>query len=105
MKHSKADASKQSKNFQFEDLEYRLTHKKPIKYRLVAQLAEDSDLTNDSTKVWPEINEFVEMGEIVVESLWMMEGKDTIIYDPVPRYMDGVDVSDDPLLEIRKLFI
>lgn len=35
-----------------------------------------------------------------------MDGADTteqkrIIYDPVPRYMEGVDVSDDPLLEVR----
>jgi catalase len=69
MKHSKSDASKQSENFQFEDLEYRLTHNKPIKYRLLAQLAEDGDPTNDSTKVWPETNEFVEMGEIVAKRL------------------------------------
>lgn len=105
MKHSKSDAAKQSKNFQFEDLEYRLTHNKPIKYRLLAQLAEDGDPTNDSTKVWPETNEFVEMGEIVVDRLWTMEGEareqKKIIYDPVPRYMEGVDVSDDPLLEVR----
>lgn len=108
MKHSKADAAKQSKNFQFEDLEWRLTHKKPIKYRLLAQFAEEGDEVNDSTKTWPETNEFVEMGEIKVESLWTMEegvphGKEQkrIIYDPVPRYMEGVKVSEDPLLEVR----
>jgi catalase len=71
----------------------------------LAQLAEDGDPTNDSTKVWPETNEFVEMGEIVVDRLWTMEGEareqKKIIYDPVPRYMEGVDVSDDPLLEVR----
>lgn len=108
MKHSKADAAKQSKNFQFEDLEYRLSRNKSFKYRLLAQLAEDGDPTNDSTKVWPETNEFVEMGEIAVENLWSMEqGKPagweqkSIIYDPVPRYIDGIDISDDPLFEVR----
>lgn len=108
MKHSKADAAKQSKNYQFGDLEWRLTHDKPIKYRLMAQLAEPDDPTNDSTKVWPETNEFAEMGEIVIDRLWTMdEGSPAgmeqkrIIYDPIPRYMDGVDVSDDPLLEVR----
>lgn len=108
MKHSKADAAKQSKNFQFEDLEWRLTHNKPIKYRLLAQLAEDGDPTNDSTKVWPETNEFVEMGEIAVEKLWSMDegepaGREQkrIIYDPVPRYIEGIDVSDDPLFGVR----
>ena len=108
MKYSKADATKQSKNFQFDDLEVRLTHNKPIKYRLMAQLAEKGHVTNDSTKVWPETNEFAEMGEIVIDRLWTMDEGNTneaeqkkIIYDPVPRYIDGIDVSDDPLLEVR----
>ncbi|KAF1343822.1 catalase-like domain-containing protein [Delphinella strobiligena] len=108
MKHSKADAAKQTRNYQFEDLEFRLTHNKPLKYRLLAQLAEDDDEINDSTKVWPETNEFVEMGEIVVDRLWTLDegepaGREQkkIIYDPVPRYIEGIDVSDDPLIEVR----
>lgn len=106
MKYSKADAAKQGNNYQFDDLAWRMKNNKPIKYRLLAQLAENGDPTNDSTKVWPETNEFVEMGEIAVESLWSMSEGDgqeqkRIIYDPVPRYIDGIDVSDDPLLEVR----
>lgn len=108
MKHSKADAAKQSKNYQFEDLEYRLTHNKPIKYRLLAQLAEEGDVLNDSTKTWPETNEFVEMGVVVIDRLWSMDegqpaGREQkrIIYDPVPRYMEGVTVTDDPLFDVR----
>ncbi|KEQ82508.1 heme-dependent catalase [Aureobasidium pullulans] len=108
MKHSKADAAKQGKNYQFDDLEYRLSHNKPIKYRLMAQLAEEGDEVNDSTKVWPETNEFAEMGEIVIDRLWEMDegepaGREQkrIIYDPIPRYMEGVGVSEDPLLEVR----
>ncbi|THZ95018.1 heme-dependent catalase [Aureobasidium pullulans] len=85
MKHSKADAAK-----------------------LMAQLAEEGDEVNDSTKVWPETNEFAEMGEIVIDRLWEMDGGEPagreqkrIIYDPIPRYMEGVEVSEDPLLEVR----
>lgn len=108
MKYSKADAAKQGKNYQFDDLAWRMKNNKPIKYRLLAQLAGDGDPTNDSTKVWPETNEFAEMGEIVVDKLWEMDegepaGREQkrIIYDPVPRYIDGIDVSDDPLIEVR----
>lgn len=108
MRHSASDASKQSKNFQFDDLEWRLTNGKPIKYRLMAQLAEPGDPTNDSTKTWPETNEFVEMGEIVIDRLWAMdEGEPAgmeqkrIIYDPKPRYIEGIEASDDPLIEVR----
>ena len=53
-------------------------------------------------------NEFVEMGEIVVDQLWNMdEGKPAgeeqkrIIYDPIPRFIEGIEVSDDPLIEVR----
>ena len=88
MKYSQSDASKQGPNFQFDDLEWRLKNGKAIKYRLLAQLAEDGDVTNDSTKVWPESNEFIEAGEIIIDCLWTMdqgvpEGREQkrIIYD------------------------
>ncbi|KAI0170209.1 catalase-like domain-containing protein [Pestalotiopsis sp. NC0098] len=73
MKHSKAEAAKQGKNYQFDDLEWRMKNNKPIKYRLLAQLATESDEVNDSTKVWPETNDFADMGEIIVEKLWTMD--------------------------------
>jgi catalase len=108
MKYSKADAAKQGKNYQFDDLKNRLAKNKAIRYRLLAQLAEEGDEVNDSTKVWAETNEFVEMGEISVERLWEWdEGEPAgrqqkrIIYDPMPRYIDGIDASDDPLIEVR----
>lgn len=48
------------------------------------------------------------MGEISVEKLWAMdEGEPAgveqkrIVYDPVPRYIEGIDASDDPLFEVR----
>ncbi|KAE9967676.1 hypothetical protein EG328_008050 [Venturia inaequalis] len=108
MKHSPADAKKQSTNYQFDDLTHRLNNKKPIRYRLLAQLAEDGDEVNDSAKVWPETNEFVEMGEIFVERLWTFDEGESkgrqqkrIIYDPMPRYIEGIEASDDPLIEVR----
>lgn len=116
MKHSLSDANKQSTNYQFDDLANRLTNNKPIRYKLLAQLAEEGDEVNDSAKVWPETNEFVEMGEIFVESLWTFEEgggvevgegnpkgrqQKRIIYDPKPRYIDGIEASDDPLIEVR----
>ena len=48
------------------------------------------------------------MGEIVIDRLWEMDegqpaGREQkrIIYHPVPRYMEGVEVSDDPLIQVR----
>jgi catalase len=48
------------------------------------------------------------MGEIVIDKLWTMDEGEShgreqkrIIYDPMPRYIDGIDASDDPLIEVR----
>jgi catalase len=48
----------------------------------------------------------VEMGEIATDRLWAMKDGDgrerkRIIYDVVPRYIDGIGVRDDPLIEMR----
>jgi catalase len=109
MKYSKGDAAKQGKNYQFDDLKWRMTNGKPIRYRLLAQLAEEDDVTNDSTQVWPETNEFVEMGEVVINGLWedpdasdgLGRQQKRIIYDPMPRYIEGIENGDDPLVKVR----
>lgn len=107
MKYSKEDAKKQGKHYQYDDLEWRLSHNKPIKYRLLAQLAEPGDVTNDSTKVWAETNDFAEMGEIVIDKLWTMDDGDglaqkKIVYNPYPREIEGIEAGDDPLIALRE---
>ncbi|KAF8849676.1 hypothetical protein BDZ45DRAFT_732090 [Acephala macrosclerotiorum] len=94
MKYSMADAEAQGKSYLFDDLEFRLTHEKPIKYRFMAQLAEEGDEINDSAKM---ANRFWTMDE-GAES-----GRDQkrINYDPAPGYIDGIGVNDDPLVEMR----
>ena len=95
MKYSQADAGKRGKNYQFDDLRWRMKNNRPIRYRLLAQLAET--------------NEFVEMGEVTIDGLWEEEGEKEwlgrkqkrIIYDPMPRYIEGIANGDDPLVEVR----
>lgn len=108
MKYSKADTEKHGSNYHFDDLEWRLSHSKPIRYRMLAQLAGPGDPTNDATKVWPETSDFVEMGEVVIDKLWSMhegnpagEEQKWLIFDPMPRQIEGIEASDDPLLELR----
>jgi hypothetical protein len=55
----------------------------------------EGDGSNDATKVWQELREFMEMGEIVIDRLWKMnEGsgleQTRIIYDPVSKYMKDI---------------
>ena len=71
-------------------------------FKLVAQVAGEGDVTNDATVHWPEERKTVELGTITVESV--LEDSDAqqkkLIFDPIPR-VEGVEPSDDPLLEFR----
>ena len=74
----------------------------PISFKLMAQVAEEGDPTDDNTKHWPEDRKIVELGTFKIEK--MMDDNDnkqrTIIFDPIPR-LEGVEPSDDPLLDMR----
>lgn len=92
-----------SDDFLYEELPTRLSSG-PIKIKLTAQVAEEGDPTNDVTKHWPEERKVVELGEITINELVPEEKQfpeqKHIIFDPVPR-VDGVEPSDDPLLDMR----
>ena len=59
-------------------------------------------MTNDATVHWPESRPVVELGVVKLDAIVPDNAKEQkyIIYDPIPR-VQGVDVSDDPLLEFR----
>lgn len=75
-----------------------------IKFKLLAQIAEDGDVTNNATVIWPGEREIVELGTLKVEKTLGEEESRVqqkhIIFDPIPR-VEGVGASDDPLLEVR----
>jgi len=74
----------------------------PASFKLVAQVAEEGDVTDDATVHWPESRKVVELGSFTLESLVddTLKEQKHIIYDPIPR-VQGVEPSDDPLLEMR----
>jgi len=75
-----------------------------ISFKLLAQIAEVGDQTDDATIHWPEERRVVELGLIELDSLLgeeesaVMQKK--VIFDPIPR-VKGVEASEDPLLEMR----
>ncbi|KAK3319242.1 catalase related subgroup domain-containing protein [Apodospora peruviana] len=77
-----------------------------IEYKLLAQVAdlEKGDVTDDNTAKWPETREIVELGTISLTEALGKEESDEMqkgfIFDPIPR-VEGVEASDDPLLELR----
>lgn len=105
------EAKEQKPTYLFDNLESRLTSKppKPIVYNWMAQIADPAvDNINDSSSEWPEDRDFVHLGTFTFDRLWTddegeVPGRDQkrIIFDPKPRYMEGIGVSDDPIIEMR----
>lgn len=88
-------------DFLYDELQKRVTEESVV-FRVVAQLAEEGDEVNDATVHWPESRQLVELGTVKVGTVLPDNAKEQkrIIYDPVPR-VEGIETSDDPLLEMR----
>jgi catalase len=95
------DASKLSPNFLREDLEKRL-QRTPIFFRLMLQLAEKGDPTNDATALWPADRSLVELGRLEITAISPSGQADErrMVFDP-SNLTDGIDLSDDPILQAR----
>ncbi|EMD65416.1 hypothetical protein GGP41_010314 [Bipolaris sorokiniana] len=92
-----------SDTYLFDELTPRL-EKAPVEFKLLAQIAEEGDVTDDATQIWPEERKVVELGKITIEKTLgeeeSLEKQRNVIFDPIPR-VQGVEPSDDPLLEVR----
>ena len=96
-----ATAKEKGPNYLFDEIEERLK-KGSFTLKLLAQLAEEGDVTNDNGVHWPEERKLVELGTLKVDSVAEDHEKKSksIIMDPIPR-VEGIEPSDDPLLELR----
>lgn len=94
-------AAKQDPNFLFDEIKEKLS-KGMAKMRIAVQVAANDDVVNDSTVRWPKDRREIEFGAI--ELMGVLPNSDAeqrhIIFDPIPR-VDGIEPSDDPLLETR----
>jgi catalase len=74
----------------------------PVKYRLVAQVAKEGDVTNDATVTWAPDRQIIELGVISLtgtEKDQVQEQK-AILYNPL-SLPAGIEASDDPILAAR----
>jgi catalase len=98
-----SEVASKSPTYLFDELNERLG-KEPIEFKLLAQIAEDGDPTDDITKHWPDERKKVDLGTIKIDKSQSEEEshkeQKKIIYDPIPR-VDGVEPSDDPILDMR----
>ena len=88
-------------NFLFDELSERIAAG-PISFQVLAQLANEGDEVNDATVHWPEDRPLARLGQIVLTAPVENDAAEQkqIIFDPIPR-LDGIEPSDDPLLELR----
>jgi catalase len=95
------DASARSANFLREELESRL-RTAPVVFRLMLQLAAETDPTNDVTALWPADRTVVELGRLEVTGISPTSAADErrLVFDPT-NLTDGIDLSADPLPRAR----
>lgn len=95
------EVKKEDPNYLSIELEKRLAEG-PIGFKIEAQVAAEGDVTDDATVHWPADRPVVTLGTIKLDSLLENNEKEQkyFILDPVPR-VQGVEPSDDPLIEMR----
>ena len=88
-------------NFLFEELSQRVAAG-PISFQILVQVASDGDVVDDATIHWPQDRPLINFGKLALTALAPnnLPEQKKIIFDPIPR-VDGIDPSDDPLLELR----
>jgi catalase len=71
-------------------------------FRLFVVIAEEGDAVDDPTVAWPEERERVEVGRLVLDGPdpERERGDDVLVFDPA-RVIDGIELSDDPILRFR----
>ncbi len=88
-------------SYLFDELPKRIADG-PIVFKIQVQLAEPGDKVDDATIHWPEDRSLFELGTLTLTAAVSNDAAEQkqIIFDPIPR-VDGIQPSDDPLLELR----
>jgi catalase len=94
-------ASKVTPNYLFDDLRRRVA-RGPIKYRLLVQLANPGDPTNDGSIVWPSDRKLAELGTLSLTAVAPdnEELQRSLTFNPI-YLTDGIQLSDDPFVALR----
>jgi catalase len=96
-----AEAAKRPADFLMQELPERLK-RGPVIFHLKAQLAAPGDSTKDPTRPWPDDRKVVELGVLTIEKTVPNSAvlEKTLLFLP-DQLTDGIEPSDDPLIEVR----
>ncbi len=98
---SDAEAKTRSPDFLVEELKTRLTTG-PMKFRLIVQLPNAGDPTNDPSLVWPDDRQTIDVGTISITSVVADSNaaEEALVFFPT-TLTDGIELSDDPFPSLR----
>jgi catalase len=98
---SAAAAAAKSPNYLIEEIKERVA-KGPVKMHIAVQLAEAGDIVDDATKHWPATRTVQDLGSFALTSIVPNNeaAQRALITNPTPN-VDGIDLSGDPLIEVR----
>jgi catalase len=96
-----AQATRADSNYLFDDLRRRIA-RGPISYKLLVQLADPGDQTNDGSIVWPDDRKRVELGTFKLTTIARDNGEAQrkLAFSPI-NLTEGIQLSDDPFPALR----
>jgi len=96
-----AQLSKEGSDYLFDDITARLKAG-PVKYKIVAQLPNPGDQTNDGSIVWPSDRKTLELGTMTLTTVAPDNATLQVNTAFNPIFLtEGIELSDDPLVPLR----
>jgi catalase len=97
-----AQLASEDVSFLFEEMDGRLK-KRPTEFELELELAEPGDVMDDPTLLWPEDRKRMPVGRLVIsQPTTEAEFGDPVMNHDPTVLVDGIDATDDPIIQIRR---
>ncbi len=94
-------AARQERDYLMQEIAARVS-KEPVRFKVLAQLAEAGDPIDDATKPWPDTRRTVDLGTLALTKAVpdSREAEKALLFMP-NALTDGIEVSNDPLIDAR----
>ena len=95
------EAKRRGRDYLQEEIRERM-ERGPVRFTLELQIAGDGDSVDDPSSVWPPGRERVAAGTLELTGLdtEREQAGDILVFDPT-RVTDGIELSNDPVLQFR----
>jgi catalase len=96
------EAKRCGRDYLQDEIRSRITNG-PVRFTLELQIAAAGDDVNDPATAWPQQRRRVDAGTLEITDLETERerGDDILVFDPT-RVVDGIECSEDPVLQFRR---